>query len=289
MGGAPSSAAAVPRWWQWPTILSLDAPAVAVVWQWLFSTVVAVQLRWHHHALLAAATWLVYAADRWIEGLLVAPERLISDRHRFYQRWRWSTFAAWLAVAAAGLVLASTRLTRAEGTAGAILGLPVLAYLLSQSFGRRHARLAPKEILIAVLFALGTACMPFLHRSAPAVALALPVACFTLLCFANCALISSWETEVDRSQGQTSLALSAPGLLLPLRSSPWLIAFAALVAALAAPEAQRTALWCSAASGALLGAVDVAHRRIGRQLARVLADVALLSPLAPLFAAVLLS
>lgn len=25
------------RWWQWPTVLSLDAPAVAVGWQWLFS------------------------------------------------------------------------------------------------------------------------------------------------------------------------------------------------------------------------------------------------------------
>jgi len=23
-----------PHWWQWPTVLSLDAPAVAVLWQW---------------------------------------------------------------------------------------------------------------------------------------------------------------------------------------------------------------------------------------------------------------
>ena len=28
-----------PHWWQWPTILSLDAPAVALLWQWQLARV----------------------------------------------------------------------------------------------------------------------------------------------------------------------------------------------------------------------------------------------------------
>ena len=33
-----------PNWWQWQTILSLDAVAVAVVWQWLLAETVGDEL-----------------------------------------------------------------------------------------------------------------------------------------------------------------------------------------------------------------------------------------------------
>jgi hypothetical protein len=45
-------------WWQWATVLSLDAPAVAVVWQWLYAHTTGVSLFWFHHAILGAAVWL---------------------------------------------------------------------------------------------------------------------------------------------------------------------------------------------------------------------------------------
>jgi hypothetical protein len=46
----------------------------------------------------------------------------------------------------------------------------------------------------------------------------------------------------------------------------------------------QIATLCAAASAGLLGIVDCAHVRCGRQLSRVLADVALMTPLVPLLA-----
>ncbi|MGA3008003.1 MAG: hypothetical protein ABSE59_08950, partial [Opitutaceae bacterium] len=50
-----------PQWWQWLTVLSLDAPAVAVSWQWLLARGAHAPLAWHHAFILGTAAWLVYA------------------------------------------------------------------------------------------------------------------------------------------------------------------------------------------------------------------------------------
>ena len=66
-------------WWQWPTVLSLDAPAVALVWQIFFARLLGVPLQTHHHVMLGMVTWVVYAADRWMEGLEIDPARVAHD------------------------------------------------------------------------------------------------------------------------------------------------------------------------------------------------------------------
>ena len=40
-----------PHWWQWLTILSLDAPVVAVLWQWLLARVAGIghKTRFRHY------------------------------------------------------------------------------------------------------------------------------------------------------------------------------------------------------------------------------------------------
>src|SRR5580658_7946163 len=92
-----------PRWWQWPTVLSLDAPAVALLWQWLLGWIAAVPLPAPRAFVLGASVWLAYSADRWIEGWRLSPERIRTKRHYFYQRWRWPVAAVWLLVFAADL------------------------------------------------------------------------------------------------------------------------------------------------------------------------------------------
>ena len=279
-----------PSWWQWPTVLSLDAPAVALSWQWLFARVARTPLAWHHVFILGAATWLAYAADRWIEGWQIAPERLRTQRHWFYQRWRWPIFSMWLGVLATTLVISFTRLNSRELAAGFIVLAPVLVYLLSHQLAHRdHPWRAPKELCVALLFAAGVSCFQVARAPGALPALSIPLAIFGSLCLANCSLISFWEAEVDRTHGQTSLALQYPRGHRLVRALPWLLA--ALAAGFAACEtgAMRTAMFCAAASGGLLGAVDLAHIRCGRQLARVLADVSLLTPLMPLLASLALS
>jgi hypothetical protein len=89
MNSFDNVAGAAPRWWQWPTVLSLDAPAVALVWQLTLARVARAPLAWRHVVVLTSSVWLAYVLDRWIEGWRLLPEQLRTQRHTFYQRWRW--------------------------------------------------------------------------------------------------------------------------------------------------------------------------------------------------------
>jgi hypothetical protein len=268
-----------PKWWQWPTVLSLDAPAVALLWQWLLARVAHTPLAWHHVVILGTAVWLVYVADRWIEGWRLVPEQVLTQRHWFYQRRRWPVFTVWLGGLGTALAVAFTRLNPRELTAGFIMLAPVLAYLLShQLVHRGHPWRAPKELCVALLFAAGVSCFPLARDPGALWGLSVPLVLFGALCLANCALISLWETEVDRTHGQTSLALQYPRGHRLVRLLPWLLAILAASFALRETGAVQIAALCAAASGGLLGAIDLAHVRCGRQLARVLADVALMTP-----------
>jgi hypothetical protein len=121
--------------------------------------------------------------------------------------------------------------------------------------------------------------------AAPAASLARiasPLAWFVGLCFANCALISVWEAAVDQSHGQTSLARQFAGGAPFSRTLPWVLAGGAALCWLAGGEGQRQAAACAAASALLLALVDRLQPRIGRELARILADFALMTPVVPL-------
>jgi len=273
-----------PRWWQWPTVLSLDAPAVALVWQLTLARVARAPLAWRHVVVLTSSVWLAYVLDRWIEGWRLSPEQLRTPRHTFYQRRRWPVAVVWIALFIADLVVASTRLTSREWIGGLLLLAPVVLYLLShQWIHRRHPWRVPKEVCVAALFGGGVSV--FLIAPAPRLLplVAMPLMLFTLLCFVNCALISGWEREVDEVHGQTSLAVQYRGSGSIAVAMPWLLAAGAAALMVREPAgAARVAAACGLASSVLLGVVNAVQGRIGWQRARVLADAALLTPLLPL-------
>jgi len=277
-----------PYWWQWPTVLSLDAPAVVLLWQWLLARTARVALGWPHALVLGSSVWLAYAADRWIEGWQLAPGEARTQRHHFYQQWRWPVAVLWLLVLAADLATACTRFTLREFEAGLVLLAPVLAYLLSHQFiHRHHPWRAPKEVCVAALLAGGVALFPLAQPAVALQPLAGPLVLFTLLCFANCALISVWEREVDSSHGQTSLARQFRRGAAFSRALPWMLAAVAALLASTETGDDRLAAGCAIASSVLLGTIDRLEARLGWQLARVLADVALMTPLVLLVASAL--
>lgn len=204
------------------------------------------------------------------------PESILTQRHAFYQRHRWPVLAAWVTVLALAVGIAWHELPLSEFDAGLILLGPVLLYLLSHQLAHRHHPWrVPKEICVALLFAAGTTCFILARDVAALRVLALPLALFAGICFANLALISLWESEVDREHGQTSLALQHPHRARLLHALPWVLAAAALAAFATHPAVAISAL---AASSLMLGMVDLLHSRNGRKLSRVLADAALLTP-----------
>jgi hypothetical protein len=276
-----------PRWWQWPTVLSLDAPLVAVTWQAELARAARVPVGAAESLVLGLSVWLAYAADRWIGGWQVPPERVRTDRHRFYQlAWR-PLACAWILVLAADLAIALERLSGRELRAGCVLLAPVLLYVLSHQFLHRDRPLRPpKELCVALLFGAGASVFIISSPGFAGTDIAGPLALFTLLCFVNCALISRWEREVDLSHGEISLSLQFRHAAVPTRILPWAAAIAALAAVLAMGRMQdppsRSAALCAASSGFLMGVVDLAEGRLGRRRARVLVDAALLTPLLPL-------
>jgi hypothetical protein len=276
-----------PRWWQWPTILSLDAPAVALLWQWLLARSANATLHAHDAFILGASVWLAYVADRWIEGCRLA--EVFTLRHRFYQRWRWPVAAVWLAVLGCDVGIALLHLTSRELEAGLVLLAFVVVYLFShQLVHRNHGWRLPKEACVAILLGGGAGLFPFLRSPFPWWPLIPPLTLFVLLCFVNCVLISAWECEVDEMHGQTSIALQFRRGVAFSNAAPWVLAGVA-VAFLAAGTADqaRPAVLCAAASSVSLGMVNLLEPHSGRQLARVLADVALMTPVVTLMGTLL--
>jgi len=270
-----------PKWWQWPTVLSLDAPAVALLWQWLLARSAGTSLLAAPVFILGASVWLAYAADRWIEGWRLHPEHIRTQRHHFYQSGRWPIGALWAGVLIADVGTAIGGLRRRELLAGLLLLAPVCAYLLSHQLVHRHRRWrAPKELCVATLLVGGVAV--FIAAPGRGSSLAAPLALFGLLCFANCALISVWEDVVDQSHGQTSFSRQFRRGRSFSRALPWGAAAFALCLGLRPPGPQTVVAACGLASGLLLAGVDRAEGRLGRERARVLADVALMTPLVSL-------
>ena len=268
------------RWWLWPTILSLDAPIVVVLWQRLIGAAASAPAGAPEMVVLGCSVWLAYSADRWIEGWRLDPATIGTHRHRFYQRWRWPIAALWAAVLALDVTVALRRLQQTEFLAGVLVLIPVAAYLLSHQLLHRNSDWRPpKELCAALLLGAGAAVFSIGRPGTRLAPIAEPLALFILLCFSNCALISVWEHEIDRAHGQTSLSHQFAGAGALARLLPWVIS---AVSALAwAARGRGPAAACAAVSGVLLGVVDLAEKRTGRVAARVLADVALLTPLVP--------
>lgn len=225
--------------------------------------------------------WLAYSADRWIEGWRLTEASVRTRRHAFFLRHRWSTFAVWVTAVVSTGTLAVRELTAREwGFSFTLLGIALLYLLSHQLIHRCHPWRVPKELCVATILTLGVGLYPAANLSASLQILAGPAALFFLLALANCLLISEWEREVDVSQGQTSLALRYATARRLASWLPWAI----LVVAIASATILfvRTPSICGAVSAVSLGFLAALAPRLGRKRARVLADLALFTPLAGL-------
>jgi hypothetical protein len=130
-----------------------------------------------------------------------------------------------------------------------------------------------------VLLGCGAAVFVIAQPAAALDSLIAPLALFTALCFANVALISVWEREVDLTHGQTSLVRQFRRGAAISRTLPWAIVVIAALFSITATGVARASALCALGSGLLLGLVDRAEPRLGWRLAHVLADLVLLTPL----------
>jgi hypothetical protein len=240
------------RLWLWPNLLSLDAPLVAVLWQILFARCFQVPADALAALLLLLTVWLIYAADRTLDAWKGDRH---SARHEFYRRhWR-TLLPVWLAILVLTGWLAAVHLAPGLFLRGVLLLAVVGIY-----FALVHGGIlrGPKEAAVGVLFALGASLEAWGKVKTPADAATILL--FSGLCWMNCVAIQRWEDErLDWSPSVAAIALACAAAVLLYAHRPIL----------------GGAELASAFAFLLLGRV---HRKLSADAVRVLADVALLSP-----------
>jgi hypothetical protein len=250
--------------WLWPNLLSLDAPAVAVLWQALFVRCFRARFDLLAAVLLPLTVWLIYSADRVFDAW--SNSRSL-PRHQFHGRhWR-AILAAWLVAFSTAGWLAWKLLPETLFLRGlAVLAAVAIYFALVHLSPRRRW---PKEFAVAILFTAGVSLAAWQQiRSAADIA---TVAVFCCLCWINCAAIEQWERQ-PRITPKTAIRLPA----WPLRAA----AIAVGLTALLLLREQRPILGgAETLSAFAFAALDGAKDRLSADALRVLADVALLTPL----------
>jgi hypothetical protein len=261
------------EWWH---LLSLDAPTVAALWSWFFARAMHLHLPFFPPLLLALGTWLLYVADRILDGLRQGELR---ERHHFHARHRkaflWA--GALMAVFLAWFVLTHMRPEALRDNSW--VGIFALLYLFAVHRPTNSARdnppQLPKELAVAILFAAATAVPAWsrLRGSPGKEQLALAVVFFAVLCWINCVSIEKWEA--GNSHSTTRWAG------VHLRPIVTMIALFSLAGALLAPSRGLMAVYLAALlSSGLLFLLDTSSSHVSPRHLRIAADAALLTPLA---------
>jgi hypothetical protein len=270
-------------------LLSLDAPTVAALWSIFFARAMGIHLPWHSPLILALGTWMIYVADRLLDGYRPGSSTILRERHRFHARHR-AAFLSAAAVASALLIwLIVDKMTAAARGEDIVLFLLSLLYLfLVHRPAMKTRAWLPKELAVGIVFASATAVPAWSRLGSGRAALTPAVALFAALCWLNCVAIEGWEngSGLDASANAdahpttrwTANHLRAAALVLA--------AISGLASAGALAHSSWTALLYLAilASSAIFVAIDSNRERFSTLGLRIGADMALLTPLLLLLA-----
>lgn len=267
--------------WLWPNLLCLDAPIVSVVWLGVFSAAYDMPLEATAFLVLFLAVWCLYAGDRILDALKRRAgdpsPGLQTPRHAFMGR-HLRLFAVLIFFAAfIGVLVAITRLERPIFGAGLIVATGAVAYFgafVAPIGGNRP--LPGKSLAAGLLIAAGITVPIFADYSGK-----LPVepvfALFAGICALNILAISARDGDLEGRR-------LAAGLVTPLGIALTLAAagYALFGTTVETAPALRPLLFSLSLAGAALTILHVNRRSIGQDAFRVLADVALLTPLIPM-------
>jgi len=259
----------------WLNLVCLDAPIVALTWQWLFARDFHVALPVAERVALFLTAWLIYLVDRLADVWNLSPLVSQSLRQEFCRKhWRgW--IALCISVGLADLWVIFRNLDAEIIRAGIFVGVIALVYLtINYWLGKLWRFLPVKEMCVGSLFALGTVTTLF-PRHALSLQLISALVLFATLCSLNCISIAVWERDLDVAQRKNSIATRWAGARLSLRPSAFVIGILAAVCV----GGSRAIGACLIVSTFLLGALDWSGTVIARDERTAIADLVLLTPL----------
>jgi hypothetical protein len=262
----------------WLNLVCLDAPIVAVTWQWLFARSFHVPLVFSTRAALFLTAWLIYLADRFADARMLRADDSRSLRQEFCRRHQSIWIIATIVIAVVDLWIILRQLDDTTVRIGLLLGTFSLVYLAVNYWLGKIWRIIPaKEICVGSLFAFGTvaALLPRIDFSAQ---FARAFLLFAALCSMNCISIAIWERDLDRSQRKNSIATCLSKIQSWFRLGA--IAIAAVAIVMAFTTKMFAQLYCCVGVSAfLLAGLDRLGERIPRDERTALADLVLLTPL----------
>ena len=265
----------------WLNFVCLDAPLVAISWQWLFAHNFHLVVPLGHRIALFFTAWLIYLADRFGDSISLRTSQPKSLRQQFCSRHRNTWLEAIICVAIVDAIVIWKAVDYGTLVPGAILGALTIVYVaINHSHSEVWEIIPVKEFAVGCLFAAGTLLGVTPHIFAESWTMILAAILFAAVCWLNCVSIAIWERDLDRIQGRHSIATHWPRMNLPVGDVlPILLGGCALLVAF------DLLLWpvacCLGASGLLLSALCFAP--VSRDERTALADLVLLTPLVLLF------
>ncbi|MGB7328502.1 MAG: hypothetical protein WBD31_26735 [Rubripirellula sp.] len=189
--------------------LSIDAVAVGVLWQAIFTR--SFRSDWptlFESVTLALTLWLIYTADHLLDASRLDLDRRHTFRHRFHHQHQRILIAAWIAItiADAGLIVAT--LDDSLIRWGLALAAVVLGYGASVHFRPGSKPVFGKEVQVGSIFACGVGLLAWDHQ--PSIELTIATGLAAVLFSANCVSVALAESEADRQQDFPSLANQIP-------------------------------------------------------------------------------
>jgi hypothetical protein len=262
----------------WLNLVCLDAPLVAICWQWIFARSFHLSVPVGHRAALFLTAWIIYLADRFGDSRSLVRGQPKSVRQQFCLQHQSIWLVSIICIAVLDLIVVLQTVNYETAVAGAVLGALTIGYVaINHAHSKIWDTIPLKEFAIGSLFAAGTLLGVTPHIFAEKSTMIFAAVLFAALCSLNCVSIAIWERDLDRAQGKHSIATrwgqanSLPPILFLL------VLAGSVLLALFDPGAWPVAL-CLGGSSLLLGALPFAP--VLRDARTALADLVLFTPLA---------
>lgn len=262
----------------WLNLVCLDAPLVAVAWQWLFGHSLQVAVSTPARLALFLTAWLIYLGDRFAGAIALSDDTPKSMREAFCRKHRqiWLGLISIVAVLD-GLVVFCC-LDPENLRRGIFLAAVAAIYLAINFRFSKVWRIFPiKEVCVGFLFAAGTllALAPQLHLAGLTIDFAAVI--FACLCALNCISIAVWERDLDFEQHRDSIATKFPRIRKGIDVLLILLLCCSAALGFVNSDLRGLAVCLGTSSLALL---SLHFLSVARDTRTALADLVLLTPLA---------
>src|SRR5947209_6601400 len=129
----------------WLNLVCLDAPVVAVLWQWLFGHSFGLQITAAARVALFLTAWLIYLADRFADALSLPVGSQQSLRQIFCSSHRRIWVGVLLVIAITDGIIVLGGIDHQLFRTGVVVGIAAIIYLVVNSATRAWRVLPVKE------------------------------------------------------------------------------------------------------------------------------------------------